>query len=110
MPFLRAKVPRTTKYLKASAIMAKDPIMLPSIANMEQCKRALQSHHNAYPVVNTAGRLVGLIPKNIVVAILEKKHFYDKDNIDNSKMMEDISQPFGQVASGHGSLNHEDVV
>ena len=35
MPFLRAKVPKTTKYLKASVIMAKDPIMLPTIANME---------------------------------------------------------------------------
>ena len=35
MPFLRAKCPKTTKYLKASAIMARNPIMLPTIANME---------------------------------------------------------------------------
>lgn len=68
--------------------MARNPIMLPTIANMEQCKKALQSHHNAYPVVNTAGRLVGLMPKNIVVAILEKKHFYDKESIDRSQMID----------------------
>ena len=68
--------------------MARNPIMLPTIANMEQCKKALQSHHNAYPVVNTAGRLVGLMPKNIVVAILEKKHFYDRESIDRSQMIE----------------------
>ena len=109
MPFLRAKVPRTTKYLKASAIMAKDPIMLPSIANMEQCKRALQSHHNAYPVVNTAGRLVGLMPKNIVVTILEKKSFYDKDSIDRSQLLDDVSKPFENKPSpNHGSLNFDE--
>lgn len=87
MPFLRADCPDSTKYLKASVIMAKEPITLPTIANMAACKVALQSHHNAYPVVNTAGRLVGLIPKRFVVKILEKKAFYDKDSIDRSQMM-----------------------
>lgn len=87
MPFLRADCPDSTKYLKASVIMAKDPITLATIANMESCKKALQSHHNAYPVVNTAGRLVGLIPKRMVVAILEKKSFYDKESIDRSQLM-----------------------
>ena len=84
MPFLRADCPDSTKYLKASVIMAQDPVTLPTIANMESCKKALQSHHNAYPVVNTAGRLVGLIPKRLVVRILEKKAFYDKESIDRS--------------------------
>ena len=87
MPFLRADCPESTKYLKASVIMAKEPVTLPTIANMAACKLALQSHHNAYPVVNTAGRLVGLIPKRFVVKILEKKAFYDKDSIDRSQMM-----------------------
>ena len=87
MPFLRADTPESTKYLKAGVIMAKEPICLPTIANMDACKKALSSHHNAYPVVNTAGRLVGLIPKRIVVKLLEKKAFYDKDSIDRSQMM-----------------------
>ena len=87
MPFLRADCPESTKYLKASVIMAKDPVTLPTIANMGACKLALQSHHNAYPVVNTAGRLVGLIPKRLVVKILEKKAFYDKERIDRSQLM-----------------------
>ena len=64
--------------------MAKDPITVPTIANMEACKKALQSHHNAYPVINTAGRLVGNIPKSMLVKILEKKSFYDKERTDSS--------------------------
>ena len=86
MPFLRAECPASTKYLKAEVVMAKEPITLPTIANMKACKKALESHHNAYPVVNTAGRLVGLVPKRIVVKLLEKKSFYDKSSCGNTQM------------------------
>ena len=68
--------------------MSKELVTLPSIANMESCKKALQSHHNAYPVINTAGRLVGVIPKHMVVKILEKKAFYDQSSADRSQMQE----------------------
>lgn len=86
MPFLRSSAPYATMYLKASQIMAKDPISVPSIANMESCKKALQSHHNAFPVINTAGRLIGNIPKSMLVKILEKKSFYDKERTDRSQV------------------------
>jgi len=66
--------------------MAKNPITLPTIANMESCKAALQSPHNGFPVINTAGRLVGLIPKSMVIEILEQKSFYDKESTDRSAM------------------------
>lgn len=67
MPFLKQACSKETANFKASVIMSKNPITLPTIANMESCKAALQSPHNAYPVINTAGRLVGLIPKSMVV-------------------------------------------
>jgi len=86
MPFLRSSAPYATMFLKANQIMAKDPISVPTIANMESCKKALQSHHNAFPVINTAGKLVGNIPKSMIVKILEKKSFYDKDQTDRSQV------------------------
>jgi len=86
MPFLRSSPPESTRYLMAKNIMATELVTLPSIANMEACKKALQSHHNAYPVLNTAGRLVGVMPKNMLVTILEKKLFYDKESTDRSSM------------------------
>lgn len=73
--------------------MSKELVTLSTIANMTACKKALQSEHNAFPVLNTAGRLVGLIPKRFVVKILEKKSFYDKDSIDRSNYTE-IAHPF----------------
>lgn len=88
MPFLRSEAATSSKSLQAQQIMSKELVTLPTIANMESCKKALQTHHNAYPVINTAGRLVGLIPKHMVVRILEKKAFYDKDSTDRSAVQD----------------------
>ena len=71
--------------------MANEVITLPSIANMESCKKALKSHHNGFPVLNTAGRLVGLIPKSIVVRLLEKKAFYDKNRLNTGRFSSKIN-------------------
>ena len=71
--------------------MANQVVTLPTIANMAACKTALESHHNAYPVINTAGKLVGLIPKSYLVKILEKKQFYDRESTDRSGLI-DTSQ------------------
>ena len=55
------------------------------------------------------------MPKNIVVAILEKKHFYDKDSISRSQMMEmesplmqDVSQPYAAPSPLRHSLNRDE--
>jgi hypothetical protein len=46
--------------------MSKSIIIIPSIADMRSIKKALLSHHNAFPVLNTAGNVVGLLPKCIL--------------------------------------------
>jgi len=69
--------------------MSKELVTLPSIANMDACKKALQTDHNNFPVLNTAGKLVGLIPKSFVIKIIEKKAFYDKERTDRSGMVEE---------------------
>ena len=88
MCFLRREAPKETKNLLASVVMSKDLVTIPTIANMDACKKALETDHAAFPVVNTAGKLVGLIPKNFIIKVLEKKAFYDKSEIDRSNMMD----------------------
>lgn len=58
--------------------MATDPVTLKTISPMDLCKAALATHHQAFPVLNTADRLVGLMPRNILVNLIEKKAFYNK--------------------------------
>ena len=93
MPFLRATPPEKTKYYKASQIMVSEVISLPSIANMEAVRKALESHHQAFPVVNTADRLVGLIPKSSIITILEHKAFYDMERIDRNSIQDSTNPP-----------------
>ena len=40
--------------------------------------------HHAFPVVNSANNVVGLVPKKIVVNLLIMKAFYNKDMISDS--------------------------
>lgn len=110
MPFLRSSAPYATKFLKASQVMAKDPISVPTIANMESCKKALQSHHNAFPVINTAGRLVGNIPKSMLVKILEEKSFYDKERTDSSVAGEATTDAFAVNENNEPLLNNGSVL
>ena len=73
MPFLLEKAPESTAGLKAWQIMSKNLLVLPSIADMDSVKLALVSTHQNFPVLNTAGNLVGLLPKCILVPLVEEK-------------------------------------
>ena len=61
-------------------------VSLPTITDVETVRKALVTTHNAFPVVNTAGNLVGLIQKSILVKLLSKKAFYKKERIDRSSI------------------------
>ena len=41
MPFLRSEAPSTTRNLPAYIVMSKELVTLPTIANMDACKKAL---------------------------------------------------------------------
>lgn len=43
---------------------------------MPQIEAVLRTTHSSFPVLNSAGNLVGLIPKHMIVILLEKKAFY----------------------------------
>lgn len=57
--------------------MSKHLITIPTIADMRSIKLALDSNHNAFPVLNTAGNLVGILPKNILNILCNQKMFYE---------------------------------
>jgi len=62
--------------------------------------KALGEFHSGYPVLNTAGRLVGLIPTHILVCLARNKIFYDKTLI--------LSRPMSGDISGH--IEFEQVI
>ena len=66
--------------------MAKQPISLPTISDVESVRKALITTHHGFPVVNTAGKVVGLIPQSMLVKLLKKKAFYKKERVDRSSI------------------------
>lgn len=77
LPILKGSLPESSKDLKAHQIMSKTLVSIQSIAEMKSISKALGSPHNAFPVLNTAGNLVGLLPKNILNVLCEQKCFYE---------------------------------
>ena len=77
LPIIKGSLPDSSKDLKAHQIMSKKLVSIQSIAEMKSVTMALSSSHNAFPVLNTAGNLVGLLPKNILNILCDRKCFYE---------------------------------
>lgn len=71
MPVLRATPPKRTRDFKCSVFMARNLVTLQSVADMPSIIRALKTSHNAFPVLNTAGKPVGLITKHVIAVLLD---------------------------------------
>jgi hypothetical protein len=75
---LREIPPSSTKDTRADKLMSSNILALPTLADMKSIKAALFTSHQGFPVFNTAGNLVGLISKQILVPLVEKKAFYNR--------------------------------
>ena len=42
--------------------------------------------HHGFPVVNTAGKIVGMIPQSMIVKLMKKKVFYKKERVDRASI------------------------
>lgn len=74
MPFLRGTCPKENARIPAGDFMSKGRLItVQTISDMKSITRALSSTHNAFPVLNTAGNLVGVLPKSILKVLVEQK-------------------------------------
>lgn len=70
MPILTEQMPRANRHRRAEEIMSENPLCLNVVAKMDKIKIALQSSHHGFPVINSKGRVVGLIPKNYLMILI----------------------------------------
>lgn len=76
MPILKKDVPAVNAQKRAEEIMNPKVISLRSVDTVKQIHQALKSPHHGFPVLNLNGQVIGLIPKNFLYVILEKRSFY----------------------------------
>ena len=77
--------------MKVKVFMAVDPVTINSVADMKEVKKCFATTHQAWPVLNLAGNLCGIIPKTMIVRLLEHKAFYKQEKVDPSKVVEQFT-------------------
>ena len=78
IPLLRGTLPKATKRMKVKDFMAEEVVTIPSVCDMQNIEKCFETTHEGWPVLNVAGNLCGIIPKSVLVTLLQKKHFYKK--------------------------------
>ena len=53
-----------------------------NIETVENIKNALLTNHHAFPVMNSKGNVVGVIPKNFLIILIRNKAWYIWDKSD----------------------------
>ena len=59
--------------------MSENVLCLNVVAKMIDIKVALESSHHGFPVTNSKGRVVGLIPKNYLIILIQNNIYYTRD-------------------------------
>ena len=66
-------------------------MVLKRVDTVENIYRALKTGHHAFPVVNAAGNLIGLVPSNFLIILIICKGYYINPNGEIVKS--DLSAP-----------------
>jgi len=76
MPILRNHAPKKTKHKKAREFMTPAPLFVEGVSSVKRISEVLQTSCSSFPVLNMAGNIIGLIPKNFLIVLVERHHWY----------------------------------
>jgi hypothetical protein len=91
MPVLRNHVPKENKNIRVRDLIEclfdgdQNLEVIESVTTVEKLTEVLNSHYSTIAVVNLYGSLIGLIPKNFVIVLIENNWWYE-EKIDKSVM------------------------
>ena len=77
IPLLRNHCPRECSKIRAEQIMASPVLCTEGVPTVNSLIRLLRTTHSAFPVLNIKGNVVGIIPKNFIIILLERQMWYD---------------------------------
>jgi predicted transcriptional regulator len=88
MPILIDKVPRPCKKIIAEDVMAKELVTLNCVETLPNIEKAItETNHHGFPVLNSKGKCIGIIPRNYIVVLLKMNWFYQEDSDDVRESM-----------------------
>ena len=85
MPMIKDSIPPPCASIIASQVMSSRIVTLQNVDTVQNIMAALKTSHHAFPILNSRGNVVGIIPKNYVITLLQARAFYRTDG----QVMED---------------------
>ena len=76
MPILVEEVPGPCQKIMATKIMSKNVVTLDRVVTLHDVKKALMSGHHSFPVLNSQGNLIGLMPWNFIIVLVKSQTYY----------------------------------
>lgn len=70
MPVLRSSAPKETVHMKVEKFMTHELVTLRSVSKMIDIIKALETEHAAWPVLNLADNMCGIIPKSVLIKLI----------------------------------------
>jgi CBS-domain-containing membrane protein len=81
IPILQDWVPEPCKGITAEVMMSTRIVILKRVDTVENIFWALKSGHHAFPVVNAAGNMIGIIPSNFLIILIKNRGYYVNPNL-----------------------------
>lgn len=82
MPLLRNHMPEANRNIRVKDLLDKRPQhieVVESVCQVDRLAEVCSMGFSSIPVVNMAGRIIGIIPRNFVIVLIENHVWYDKD-------------------------------
>lgn len=91
VPIIRNNIPKSTKEMYVSEVVNNlysngyELEVFESVCTVERLYEVCRNPFNSIPVVNMAGKLIGVIPKNFVIVLIEHHAWYEHKDIEGPK-------------------------
>lgn len=63
--------------------MSHNPVTVEGIIAVQYLTTLLQSGFSSFPVMNSRGNIIGIIPKNFIIVLIENHHWVDVNQLDS---------------------------
>jgi hypothetical protein len=83
MPVLQDWIPLPCKGIIAEQMMTKHVVTLNRVENLGNVLKAMSHGHHAFPVTNAKGNMIGIMPANYIITLLQNRGYYIQDKVDS---------------------------
>jgi hypothetical protein len=88
LPVLRNNMPAKTRLVRVRDIISNrvsddyELEVLESVCTVQRLYEVTQKQFNSFPVVNIAGKVIGMIPKNFIIVLIEHHQWYEHKEVE----------------------------